>query len=93
MPAAFKLDKLDSPGIAEILKSPAMAAVVRSTAQAVAAGVRQQQPSADVVVDSYTTDRAASSVTVRDLRAKLWQVRDGLLTRAAGGVGLEVKAK
>lgn len=82
--------KLDHGGIAEILTSAPVAAAVREIADQVAAGVRSQKPGAEVVVDSYTTDRAAASVTIRDVRALLWQVRDGVLTRAASGVGLEV---
>lgn len=62
-------------------------------AQRIANNVRSQQPDADVVVDSYTTDRSAASVTIRDPRARLWQVRDGILTRAAGTVGLRVRSR
>jgi hypothetical protein len=43
-------------------------------------------------VHGYTTDRGAASITVEDVRAMAWQARDGILTRAAGAVGLEVKA-
>lgn len=43
----------------------------------------------DVEVRSYTTDRGAASVTV----PALLQARDGVLTRAASAVGLEVRTK
>jgi hypothetical protein len=67
---------------------------MRALAEQVAAQVRAQLPSdVDVVVDSYRTDRTAASVTIRDPRGRLWQVRDGVLTRAAAGVGLEVTAR
>lgn len=59
-------------------------------AESIASNVRSQKPDLDVVVDDYTTDRAASSVTVRDVRGMIYQVRDGLLTRAAAAAGLEV---
>ena len=80
----------DSEGIAEILTSQPLGDAVASYADAIAARIQTEHPDAEVVVDRYTTDRAAASVTVRDLRARLWQVRDGLLTRAAADVGLEV---
>lgn len=82
--------KLDHGGIAAVLKSAPVASAVRAIAEQVAGGVRSQKPGTDVVVDSYTTDRAAASVTIRDVRAQLWQVRDGVLTRAAAAAGLEV---
>lgn len=64
--------------------------VVNAAAQNVA---RNVSADADVVVDYYTTDRAAASVTIRDPRAMLWQARDGVLTRAASAAGLEVRSR
>lgn len=81
--------KLDRQGIAQLLKSPAFAAVVKHHAEAIAGDVRAHTD-AEVVVDEYTTDRAAASVTIRDVRGKLLEVRDGILTRAAAANGLEV---
>lgn len=81
--------KLDSKGIAQLLKSAEVAAAVRDIAEQVAGSVRSTVD-ADVVVDSYQTDRAAASVTIRDARGRTWQVRDGVLTRAAAANGLEV---
>lgn len=83
----------DSPGIAAILKSGGFAGMVGSVASQIAGNVRASRPDADVVVDSYTTDRAAASVTIRDVRARTWQARDGILTRAAAGVGAEVTSR
>lgn len=80
----------DSAGIAQILKSSGFAAAVRQEAEQIAGSVRASKPGADVVVDSYTTDRAASSVTIRDVRARAWQANDGVLTRAASASGIEV---
>lgn len=84
--------ELDHAGISEVLKSGPMAAAVSSVAESVAAGVDVDAEDG-VVVDTYTTDRAAASVTIRDAQGALWQARDGVLTRAAAGAGLEVNAK
>lgn len=83
--------KLDRQGIREVLKSPEVRRVIHDITEQIADEVRASlDPDVDVVVDDYTTDRAASSVTIRDAAGKLWQVRDGVLTRAAAGQGLEV---
>lgn len=82
--------KLDSAGISQVLHSAGVARAVHMKAEEIAGAVRSARPDADVVVDDYTTDRAASSVTIRDARGRLWQVRDGILTRAAATAGLEV---
>lgn len=85
--------RLDSAGIREFLKSQELRSAVDTLAGQIADQVRPNVP-ADVVVSvrSYTTDRGAASVTVQDVRAMAWQARDGILTRAAGNLGLEVKA-
>lgn len=82
--------RLDSKGLAEVLDSDDVADAVHDVTERIAGHVRSAQPDADVVVDDYTTDRRASSVTIRDVRGRLWQVRDGILTRAAAAEGLEV---
>ncbi|MGW0566072.1 hypothetical protein [Streptomyces tauricus] len=84
--------RLDSAGIREFLKSNELRTAVDDLAEQIADQVRPNVP-ADVVVSvsSYTTDRGAASVTVQDVRAMAWQARDGILTRAAGNLGLEVK--
>lgn len=79
----------DERGIAELLQHE-FKEEVHAVAENVAANVRSQHPDLDVVVDDYTTDRSASSVTIRDVRGMIYQVRDGLLTRAASSAGLEV---
>lgn len=84
----------DSKGMGEVLKSPEVAKAVHDLAEAIAADVSSQVQAEDgVVVDDYTTDRAASSVTIRDAAGKLWEVRDGVLTRAAARQGLEVTSE
>lgn len=82
--------RLDSQGIAALLNSDEIADAVHGYAERVAANVRGARPEADVVVDDYTTDRKASSVTIREAYARRLQVRDGVLTRAAAAEGLEV---
>lgn len=84
-----KLFRRDNRGIAEILRTQ-FKDDTHQLAETIAANVRAQHPDADVVVDDYMTDRAASSVTIRDVRGRIWQVRDGVLTRAASAAGLEV---
>lgn len=88
--------KRDSKGIAEILKSDDVAKAIHSKAQQVATRVNATvhfNPRDGVVVDDYVTDRAASSVTIRDTRAKAAQATSGVLTRAAAASGLEVRPK
>lgn len=84
--------RLDSKGIAEFLKSAELAHVIHDIAEQVA-GNAQAVTDAEVGVDDYVTDRAASSVTILDPRGMEFQARDGLLTRAAAAAGLEVTAK
>lgn len=81
-------------GVAELLRGGTFRSAVHDLAERIAANVRATEPEAtDVVVDDYLTDRTASSVTVRDPRARLWHVRDGLLTRAAASAGVEVRSR
>jgi hypothetical protein len=85
--------RLDSDGIAALLKSSGVADVVGEFAETTATNARGAKPGADIVVDRYVTDRAAASVTIREPRARHWQVTEGILTRAAAGAGLEVKER
>lgn len=84
--------KLDHAGIAELLKSAPMRALVRDAAEQIA-GALHVDARDGVAVDEYVTDRAAASVTIRDPLAALWQTRDGVLTRAAASLGLEVQSR
>ena len=83
--------KPDRGGVAELLKS--FGPLVNGLATQVAGNVLAQRPDSDVVTDSYTTDRAAASVTIREPEAMILQVRDGILTKAAAAAGLEVRAE
>jgi hypothetical protein len=84
--------KPDRQGTGLILRETYRAAVT-DAAQRIATNVRTQRPDADVVVNTYTTDRSAATVTIREPEARLLQVRDGILTRAAAAAGLEVRAR
>ncbi|WP_406157775.1 hypothetical protein [Streptomyces canus] len=85
--------RLDHRGVREILQGPEVRRAVDDVADAIAAHVRPQVPAGTrVSVHGYTTDRGAASVTIEDVRGMAWQARDGILTRAAGAVGLEVRA-
>lgn len=81
----------DKAGIGKVLKS--MAPVITGKAQEVADAIRTTHPDLTVTVQPYTTDRSAAVVLVEDIHARELQVREGLITKAAGIVGLEVKAK
>lgn len=89
--------KRDSKGIDQYLNSSGVLSALRSFAGPMAEAVRAAKPDADVVVDEYTTTggrlspRHAVSVAIRDPRARTWQVRDGILTKAAASQGLEVR--
>jgi hypothetical protein len=85
--------ELDHDGIAELLKGGQIRALVDEAAQSVASNVTDVEVSdgeAPVVVDSYTTDRAAASVTLAHAAGLALQAKHGTLTRAAGAAGLEV---
>lgn len=79
--------RIDSKGTVEMLRTNPRPAVTEAARQ-IAARI-----DGDVAVDEYTTDRAAAAVTLREPTALLRQARDGVLTRAAAAVGLEVRSR
>ena len=84
--------QLDRAGIREILSSDGFRQMVDGATNGIAARVRARLPSGTTVtVRRYTTDRGAASITIADVRGMAWQARDGVLTRAAGEAGIEVK--
>lgn len=91
--------RLDSGGVAAVLKSGAVASAVTAAADQVADQVRGQgrtvgnDDDLPVVVDTYTTDRAAASVTLAHPAGLAVQAKHGALTAAAAAVGLEVTEK
>lgn len=75
--------KLDHKGAEEVLKT-----LARGEINALAEKVKAN--AGDTAwMNTYTTDRAAASVTIPAAR----QAKHGTLTRAASAAGLEVKAK
>lgn len=80
---------LDFDAIGKIIRGPELRKVMTEAAHALAQelgarGVRQ------VWVNSYTTDRAAASVTIPGHDVDT-EIRDGLLSNAAVAIGLEMK--
>lgn len=92
--------ELDHAGIAELLKSSGIRSLVDGAAADIAGIVEGQGQMVNngtealpVVVDSYTTDRHAASVTLAHPAGLAVQAKHGTLTRAAAGAGLEVTEK
>lgn len=85
--------ELDAAGVREILRGQEVRGLIDGLAAEVAGNIRALvEPGTTIEVRGYTTDRGAATVVVADARAMGWQARDGILTRAAGSAGLEVKA-
>ncbi len=87
--------RLDRKGVSQLLKGD-LGRAATDAAHKVADQIRADHPEIDpedVNIQRYTTDRGAASVMVKDGRARELQVREGLMTKAAAKVGLEVKAK
>lgn len=92
----FKLTKfkVNSKGVQEFLQSQDVAKAVHDKAEEFESNLSLNfEPRRGVVVDDYTTDRAASSVTIRDVRGKNAETKQGALSRAASAAGLEVTRK
>ncbi len=82
--------KRDTKGLGQILKSNGVARAVHILAERTMNNAQGTWPDADMVVDDYVTDRVASSVTIREADARLREVKEGILSRAAARAGLEV---
>lgn len=86
--------ELDAAGVREVLGSPEVRAMVDEAAGQIAERVRAAVPVPEAVeVHPYSTDRQAARVTIADRRAMAWQAKDGVLTRAATGIGADVKER
>ena len=83
--------ELDSAGIAKILKSSEVRHALHAFADPIAQDVRSATR-LPVNVTDLTTDRAVVRVSIDDPLGGMEQARNGVLTRAAGNVGLTVKA-
>lgn len=85
--------RLDRRGVREVLRGEAVRSMVDDAALQIQVRVRAKVPQGtEVRVDKYTTDRSAAAVVVAHVQAMAWQARDGILTRAAGELGLEIRA-
>jgi hypothetical protein len=83
---------LDSRGIRAFLQSQEVHQMVNGATVDIKSRVRARLPPGTPVNHrEYTTDRGAASITVADVRGMAWQARDGVLTRAAGEIGVEVR--
>lgn len=80
----------DSSGWEKVLKSAGVSAMVKAAADGVAASARSERPDDPIEVNTYTTDRAAASVTIAHPKGLAVQAKHGTLTRAAAAQGLEV---
>ena len=85
--------RLDSAGIAEMLRSADVALAISEAAEGVAGSVHEVAHGGEVVpvrVDEYTTDRAAAGVTMAHPAGLGIEAKRGSLSRAAEANGLEV---
>lgn len=83
--------ELDYAAIGVILRSPEVRAAITELANQVVANLNAEgEP---VVIRQYTTDRAAVAVSIESPKGLLMQVEDGVLTKAAAAVGLQIKEK
>jgi hypothetical protein len=89
--------KIRRPGVVEMLKSPQVRKEISSLAEAIASEVRNDEPilrhQAEVKVEEYTTDRAASAILIKHPVGMGIQAKYGTLTRAASSAGLQVRTK
>ncbi|WP_329105508.1 hypothetical protein OG792_32825 [Micromonospora sp. NBC_01699] len=87
--------KLDHSGIEAVLKSAEVAAEIGDLAESVRAEVAAHpavtKHKMTVRVSTYTTDRAAAAVDIAHPGGLGAQAKYGVLTRAAGAAGLEVR--
>lgn len=83
---AFKINRS---GVSAILKRAETARIVKSAADRTAAE-SQARTEFPVEVDTYTTDRAAASVTIAHPAGAAEQAKNGTLTRGASSAGLDV---
>ncbi|QOC89878.1 hypothetical protein [Micromonospora craniellae] len=81
-------------GIGEVARSDDVRQMVNQAADRIAGAVRASVgPDVPVTVTEYTTDREAAAVTIADRRGLGLQARDGVLTRAASGIGADVRIR
>jgi uncharacterized protein with gpF-like domain len=84
--------KIRYAGVSEILKER-MRGPIDALARQIADRVDVGSTGAEVIVRSYTTDRAAAAVSIAHPAGLAIQAKHGSLTKAAASLGLEVTAK
>lgn len=86
--------QLDHEGIREILNSSEVRAMVSEVTEQIAGKARSQLgDDIEVGVEIYQTDRPVGSVAIKHPGGVGIQLKRGVLTRAAGIVGLAVSGK
>jgi hypothetical protein len=93
--ASLKI-RLDHDGIGDMLKSGDVAESIGALAEEVAAEARADPNvplDVPVQTSAYVTDRAAVAIDLHHPSGLGLQAKYGVLTKAAGAVGLEVKSK
>lgn len=90
-----RIVRLDRAGMSLMLKSGGVRSEISSVAQAVANTARGNEGvakhDAEIKVEDYTTDRAASAVLIKHPIGMGIQAKYGALTQAASAQGLQVK--
>lgn len=94
---AFSGFRVDRDGVAEVLRSPELAAHIKALAEEIATGARLQGhrvTSGELlpvdVLDDPAPDRVGFTVAVRHPAGMGMEAKHGVLTRAAGALGLDV---
>lgn len=87
--------RLDRAGMSLMLKSAEVRSEISSIAEAVGNSARANEGvakhDAEIKVEDYTTDRAASAVLIKHPIGMGIQAKYGALTQAASAQGLQVK--
>lgn len=95
--AGFARVRLNHDGVRAILNSTEVREVIDSASESVGSRTRESyagiNSEAEVVVESYTTDRAAGRVLVKHPVAMGYEAKYGALTSAALAEGLEVNSE
>jgi len=90
-----RIVRLDRVGMSMMLKQSEVRSAISDVAQAVANTARSNEGvakhDAEIKVEDYTTDRAASAVLIKHPIGMGIQAKYGALTQAAASQGLQVK--
>ena len=86
--------KLNSSGVKQVLQSEWMRKQVAEAGEAVAetvSGMIEGHTWTDVDVSEHTSDRRVYRIVIDGANAGIYQIRDGVFTKAATMHGLEMK--